>query len=221
MYGKIEIKGNLEVKTGMHIGGSSAFAAIGAVDSPVMRDSLTNLPFIPGSSLKGKLRYLLAEKYNDRRTIIGKHNQDNYRVLRLFGSSENDEEGNPIKSRLYFSDMFLSNDKDLEEQGISVTEVKYENTIDRLTAVANPRQIERVIRGASFDMSIIYNVAEENDITEDLQLVKEAIELLKYDYLGGHGSRGYGRVEIQNLEIIPVVGDFDKEKIDKFKEVFR
>ena len=37
MYGKIRISGNILVKTGMHIGGSGAFAAIGAVDSPIIR----------------------------------------------------------------------------------------------------------------------------------------------------------------------------------------
>ena len=47
MYAKIQITGKLEVVTGMHIGGSSAFAAIGAVDSPVIKDSRENLPMIP------------------------------------------------------------------------------------------------------------------------------------------------------------------------------
>ena len=66
MFVKLEITGKLEILTGMHIGGSSAFAAIGAVDSPVVRDALTNDPIIPGSSLKGKIRALLARQYNDR-----------------------------------------------------------------------------------------------------------------------------------------------------------
>ena len=62
MLAKLEIKGTIELVTGMHIGGSSAFAAIGAVDSPVVRDTLSDLPMIPGSSLKGKIRTLLAKK---------------------------------------------------------------------------------------------------------------------------------------------------------------
>ena len=65
MFSKIEINGIIEVVTGMHIGGSSAFAAIGAVDSPVIRDTLTDMPIIPGSSLKGKMRTLLTKKYSD------------------------------------------------------------------------------------------------------------------------------------------------------------
>ena len=64
MYGKIQITGTIEIMTGIHIGGSSAFAAIGAVDSPVVKDARTNLPIIPGSSLKGKMRTLLAKQYN-------------------------------------------------------------------------------------------------------------------------------------------------------------
>ncbi len=64
MYAKLEITGTLEVLTGMHIGASSAFAAIGAVDLPVIRDTLSDRPMIPGSSLKGKLRTLLALQYN-------------------------------------------------------------------------------------------------------------------------------------------------------------
>ena len=63
MLAKIEISGTLEVVTGLHIGGSSAFSAIGAVDSPVVKDTRTNQPMIPGSSLKGKMRSLLAKRY--------------------------------------------------------------------------------------------------------------------------------------------------------------
>lgn len=59
-YTKIKITGTIEIKTGMHIGGDDSFSAIGAIDSPVVRDPLTRLPIIPGSTLKGKMRSLLA-----------------------------------------------------------------------------------------------------------------------------------------------------------------
>ena len=85
MYGKIRISGNILVKTGMHIGGSGAFAAIGAVDSPIIRDARTNLPMIPGSSLKGKMRSLLAKEFNER---VVEPNEDHERITRLFGSSK-------------------------------------------------------------------------------------------------------------------------------------
>ena len=82
MYGKIQITGKIEVLTGMHIGGSSAFAAIGAVDAPIIRDVSTNLPMIPGSSLKGKMRTLLAREYNE--TINASPDEDDIRLTRLF-----------------------------------------------------------------------------------------------------------------------------------------
>ena len=133
MYAKIQISGDILVKTGMHIGGSGAFAAIGAVDSPVVKDVKTNLPMIPGSSLKGKMRSLLAKEFNEQ---ITEPKGDHERISRLFGSSEK----NKIKrSRLLFSDMVLANEQELREAGLqSMTEVKFENSISRLTAVANP-----------------------------------------------------------------------------------
>lgn len=209
MYGKLEISGKIKIITGIHIGGSKEFSAIGAVDSPVMRDSYTNMPFIPGSSLKGKMRYLLQERYGTEiLDIKATHNDDDAKVLRLFGSSNDKNSGKSQKSRLYFSDSFVSNLKEINERGIkTVTEVKFENTINRFTAVANPRQIERVIRGTEFEFRIIYNIEDENEIEEDFVLIKEGFKLLEYDYLGGHGSRGYGRIKIQDLKLYPVVGD--------------
>lgn len=209
MYGKLEISGKIKIMTGMHIGGSKEFSAIGAVDSPVMRDTYTNMPFIPGSSLKGKMRYLLQERYGEKIVDVKTgHNDDDYRVLRLFGSSNDKSSEKSLKSRLYFSDSFVSNMDEIEKIGLrGVTEVKFENKINRFTAVAEPRQIERVIRGTEFDFSIIYNIEEENEIEEDFALIKEGFKLLEYDYLGGSGSRGYGRIKIIDLSLDPVVGE--------------
>ncbi|MDO5719087.1 MAG: type III-A CRISPR-associated RAMP protein Csm3 [Tissierellia bacterium] len=220
MFGKIEIRGKIKLNTGMHIGGESEFSAIGGIDAPVMRDKLTDLPFIPGSSFKGKMRYLLASKYTDQEIKINaKHNDDDPKVLRLFGASNDGKDNkSPIKSRLYFSDSFISNKDELFDRGIdSITEVKFENTIDRFTAVANPRQIERVIRGVEFDFSIIYNIINK----EDIGLVKEGLELLKYDYIGGNGSRGYGRIDFIDLELNPLVGEMDDELIKELIEIIR
>ena len=88
MYGKILIRCDLEVRTGMHIGGSSAFSAIGAVDSPVVRDPYTGYPIVPGSSLKGKLRTLLARSTCQDIEHMPAFDKDDERILRLFGSSE-------------------------------------------------------------------------------------------------------------------------------------
>ena len=215
MYSKIQITGTLEVVTGMHIGGSSAFAAIGAVDSPVIKDSTSHLPMIPGSSLKGKIRTLLAKAYND--SVVEPEN-DSDNILRLFGSSKK----NNIKpSRIIISDMIMKNEKELRKQDInSMTEVKFENSISRQTAVANPRQIERVIRGAQFDIDFVYEVQDENEAVEDLKLLAEGMKLLQYDYLGGHGSRGYGKVSFTDLDASVVVGELSENIEGQIKEMF-
>lgn len=221
MYSKLEITGKIKVMTGLHIGGSKEFSAIGAVDSPVMRDTYSNMPFIPGSSLKGKLRFLLQEKYGKK--VIDKnitHNDDDIRVKRLFGASNDKNNTKPIKARLYFSDSFISNEDELNKIGIEqITEVKFENTINRFTAIANPRQIERIIRGTEFDLSVVYNADKEDEIEEDIKNLKEAFELLEYDYLGASGSRGYGRVKIENLKLNQVFGDLSDEKVGELKKI--
>lgn len=214
MYAKIQITGKIEVVTGMHIGGSSAFAAIGAVDSPVIKDVRTNHPMIPGSSLKGKMRSLLAKAYNDR--PVGKPDEDDERLTRLFGSAK---KGAVKRSRIIVSDMMLDNAQELRNQGLqSLTEVKFENTIDRITAVANPRQIERVVRGSEFGVDFIYEIYEEEgkeqEITEDFQVLAQGMKLLQYDYLGGNGSRGYGKVKFHDLLAETVVGEVPEEILE-------
>ena len=204
MLAKIQITGKIVVETGMHIGGSTAFAAIGTVDSPVIKDSRTNLPFIPGSSLKGKLRTLLAKDLN---TEVGKPDDDCEEISRLFGNAK---KGKPVPSRLLFSDMLLANEKDLRDAGLqSLTEIKFENTINRATAVANPRQIERVIRGSEFDLDIIYNVEKETEVIDDFKTLALVMKLLQYDYLGGNGSRGYGKIVFKDLQAKTVIGELD------------
>lgn len=200
MYSKILIEGTIEVVTGMHIGGSDAFSAIGAVDRPVIKDGRTQEPIIPGSSLKGKLRTLLARSISQN-ILLPEANEDAYIIRRLFGSSNVAKgEENLMRARLIFSDCYLSNKKELEQAG-GMTEVKFENSIDRRTAVANPRQIERVVRGAKFGMRIVYDVHDERDLIEDFNYLGQAFALLQMDYLGGHGTRGSGRVKITNLTV--------------------
>ena len=207
MYGKIQITGIIELVTGMHIGGASAFAAIGAVDSPIVKDIRTNLPMIPGSSFKGKLRTLLAKEFNSE--LAGKPDDDCEELLRIFGSAKKD---NVKGSRVLISDMVMINSDDLRKQGIqSITEVKFENTINRLTAVANPRQIERAIRGSEFELDIMYEVSEVDEIVEDFKIISEGFKLLQYDYLGGNGSRGYGKIKFKDLVAEAVIGNIPEE----------
>ena len=215
MYGKILIRCDLIVCTGMHIGGSSAFSAIGAVDSPVVRDPYTGLPIVPGSSLKGKLRTLLARSLCQDIENMPDLSADDARILRLFGSAE------PVRrSRLQFADAFLTNAEALSSKGVRVTEVKTENTISRANAQATPRQIERVIAGAVFGVSIVYDVTDPAQVEEDLALLAKGMKLLQLDYLGGHGSRGSGRVSFTNFRLTGVACDADTASLTGlFEEV--
>lgn len=212
MFSKIQITGTIEVVTGMHIGGSEAFAAIGAIDSPVIIDPLSRKPIIPGSSLKGKIRALLAKAYNP--TVVN-HNDDSEKISRLFGSSANVDK--PITSRLIFSDMILDNYDELRSKGLdSITEVKFENTINRKTSVANPRQIERVIRGSKFKLNIIYDLLEDyqDQALDDIKILVEGMKLLQYDYLGGGGTRGNGKIKFSNVTSDTVIGELPQELED-------
>lgn len=218
MYSKIEVCGFIKIETGLHIGGSDQFSAIGSVDKPVFRDALTNLPMIPGSSIKGKMRSLLAKAMNST-SIVQSPDDDSELLLRLFGSAK---KGHVKRSRLIFSDCRLSNLKELRSFGVeSPTEVKFENSINRITAVANPRQIERMIRGSRFDFNFIYDVENEMEVEEDFQVITEGIRMLQYDYLGGHGSRGYGRITFENLDASVVVGEVSDGKLTQIREKLR
>ena len=211
MYTKILIRFDLEVKTGMHIGGSSSFSAIGAVDSPVIRDALTGRPVVPGSSLKGKLRTLLARSFAQDIGKMPDFRDDHPVILRMFGSTY-------ARSRLQFADAFVSNAEKMKAVGL--TEVKSENVIKRLTAEAMPRQIERVNPGTVFAETIVYDACDEQQMKEDLVLLAKGMKLLQMDYLGGHGSRGSGRVSLNNFSISAFGGEVDCDGLKKlFDEV--
>lgn len=213
MTGKILIKCDLVVRTGLHIGGSSSFSAIGTVDSPVIRDPFTGLSIVPGSSLKGKLRTLLARRSCVNGETLPDFSADGEVLLRMFGSSE------PVRfARLQFADAFLLNYDQLK--GVGVTEVKSENTINRLTSKANPRQIERVVAGSRFGVNIVYNLSDPKEMEEDLSLLSKAMKLLQLDYLGGHGSRGNGRVSFQNFQVIPYPETLNVD-LDGIRQTFK
>ena len=213
MYGKILIQCKLIVCTGMHIGDSSAFSAIGAVDSQVVREALTGLPIVPGSSLKGKLRTLLARSISGDILNMPKHDDDDESIRRLFGSAS------PVRAaRLQFSDCFIANAQEMRRVGI--TEVKAENSINRADGVANPRFIERVSRGTAFDVNIVYDIADEAQVRDDLALLARGMKLLQLDYLGGHGTRGSGRVTMRDFRITPFEAELDAAELEAlFHEV--
>ena len=214
MKGKLRIDAILEVITGLHIGGSSAFSPIGAVDSPVALDARTGRPIVPGSSLKGKMRTLLAAHVTPGR--LSAPNDDPDEIKRLFGASAPEI----IKSRLQFADAFVVNADELS--GVGLREVKFENGISRMTGEATPRQIERVISGVKFGVVIMYDFPEEDSETaEDMTNLAAAMRLLQIDYLGGHGTRGSGRVSFKNIRLTGVESDISKDETSKLQELFK
>lgn len=133
---KIRLSGTIELASGLHIGGSTAFAAIGAIDSPVIKDPLTNLPIIPGSSLKGKSAVFWQKRITtDRSRALMKMFHGSHVCSELHQESNDGKQ--IIRGRLIFRDALLSNKEDLRQKGLrTYTEAKFENTINRYSAVA-------------------------------------------------------------------------------------
>lgn len=201
LRGKLMITGKVKLVTGLHIGAAQDFAPIGAVDRLFVRDPLTKEPVIPGSSLKGKLRTLLA-KAEATGYVLNKIDDDSELIKRLFGSAGKDT---ARPSRLQFYDLRMTDESVEKFSSLDldtyIGEVKFENTISRLTAVATPRQIERVPSGAEFGFKLVYNIEREGELKEDIQALGTALQLLENDYLGGHGSRGYGKIAFEDLAV--------------------
>lgn len=192
---KIIYTGTITLKTGLHIGGTNAALNIGGPDKFVVRNPLSNMPYIPGSSLKGKLRSL-TEIYNGETDNGKPTNNANSKSGALFGVSGNSENSRP--SRLIVRDAELIDNADMfANTDLPYTETKTEVAIDRITAKANPRTFERVPAGAQFKLNMILNIFEGENETELKSTLKQAINLLHDDYLGGHGSRGYGQILIK------------------------
>ncbi len=195
---KIKLETTIKLLTGLHIGGSNDNVEIGGIDRPVIKLSTRgNEPYIPGSSLKGKLRCLLEQTYS-----ISKHGgegKDNGMVKNLFGYTEGSQNARP--SRLIVRDAMLTEQavemlRNSENLDMPYTENKFENTIDRIKGTAgNPRQIERVPASAEFCAEFVINVWDEDNEQDLIAIFKKGIRLLENDYLGGSGSRGYGQIK--------------------------
>jgi CRISPR-associated protein Csm3 len=208
-----EIKGTIEVITGLHIGGSTNIIEIGGKDNPVIKHPLTKEPYIPGSSLKGKMRSLMewrkglvesTDKHSRNYGQVHICNKPDCPVCVIFGSTAEKREAGP--TRLIVRDAKLSSRYVKEQKKrnpsweiIDTTEEKYENTINRITARANPRNFERVIAGVQFDFEMIYRIFDFTQ-EQDEAFFNEVIEILKVlenDTLGGAGSRGCGQVKFK------------------------
>jgi len=225
LLGKVKAGFDIKVVTGMRIGGSQGGLKIGGVDLNVITDPLGR-PYIPGSSLKGKLRALLERKESVRFSDRGTHScgrADEYSrcaVCRIFGTLGADEA--ITLTRLTARDAFLfeaSLTEDMRDNmDLQYTEVKYETAIDRLRGTAlrgSLRQIERVPAGAVFGPGeVVFNVFEQSD-KDLLKQVFVAMELLEDDYLGGMGSRGYGKVKFENVKVWwNTAADYEAGKVD-------
>lgn len=205
---KIIIKGRILVKTGLHIGGSNNSLSIGGMDNAVIRNPINNQPYIPGSSLKGKMRSLLELAYGyimnrnmGNVKFVGDDNPEHI-TTKLFGSARNDGRQRP--SKLIVRDGNLLNPEKLAKTELLFTEGKTEVVIDRITSAAVPRQLERVPAGAEFSLDLVLNIIEEDGIdfeNELIQNVFKSLQMVQDDYLGGSGSRGSGQVEfiIENV----------------------
>lgn len=224
LKGRVLIRFDVVAKTGLHIGGTESGIEIGGVDKTVIRDPLTNRPYIPGSSLRGKMRSLL-EKYKGLKQnqrigqgyihSCGADKSDSLEtylacdVCTTFGVPGERDFATP--TRLIVRDVFMDEQsaKQLEEAGTDLpyTEVKTEVSIDRVTSAANPRQMERVPAGTRFSgAELVYSVYEgagceaKKDV-ERLKVIVEGLQLLLDDYLGGLGSRGSGKVQVENIRV--------------------
>jgi len=194
---KIKIETTITLITGLHIGGNKDNVEIGGIDLPVIKLALKkNQPYIPGSSLKGKMRCLLEQA--EGAPEVGK----NLCVNKLFGiNKEKDPEGKNRPSKLIVRDSMLTKDSEValekcDSLDMPFTESKWENTIKRVEGVAeHPRQTERVPAGAVFNAEFIINIWDDDNEQELLALFEKGIRLLENDYLGGSGSRGYGQIK--------------------------
>lgn len=270
LNGKFILKSQIEVKTGLHIGGGGENLDIGGLDKPVIRDPLTQYPYLPGSSIKGKLRSIterLLKKPLNRTGGSGTYRYESddledgiteidglmipyegaltCQISRLFGSTggtkfwmpvavaqkaglyvppkpdKPDEtpkktikgqtyvqinRGRNCPARLIVRDSHLSPQSAEQlkkvDTGLFMTEWKFENGIDRVTAAANPRQFERVPAGSIFEFELVYTVENPEQAIEDLKNIAIALAILEDDALGGHGSRGYGKVEFKKFNFL-------------------
>ncbi len=222
-----EIKGKIILRSGLHIGAGDTEMRIGGTDNPVIKHPNTLEPYIPGSSLKGKVRSLLEMKSGlmaltrgeplkarDVTGLKGEQLEECKKILKIFGASGADaEEITELgPTRVSFADCPLNSTwrEKARKERWSLTEVKSENSINRIKGTAeNPRFTERVPADAEFDFSVCLKLLspQEDDLLNYLLL---GLKLLELDALGGSGSRGYGKIEFH----------FDDKGIDQnFKDL--
>jgi CRISPR-associated protein Csm3 len=203
--------GTLTCLTGLRIGGSKESIEIGGLENTIIRHPITDLPYIPGSSIKGKMRSLLELQYG----IVENNGEPSksltHKVCRVFGPHKFDPNDravsinqHPGPTRILVRDAELTKESKtwLErgnvDKGMYFTEIKTENLVNRKTGTAeHPRTQERVPAGTAFKIEIAVRIFEGDNEEEILGLIKEGLDLLQQDYLGSSGSRGYGKVKLE------------------------
>lgn len=235
LLGKLKITGEIVVKTGLAIGGNKSGIDIGAMDNPVIKTP-DGVPFIPGSSLKGKLRALLDKVEGSRdetkdpklANIDTKDNnskktdvdlQENIKkrcqhIAAVFGVSADNARQQKGEALLKVRDAYLKP----KDNKAPYTEEKMENSINRVTGVANPRPLERVVPGTVFDMSLCLDVYNKKQTKKHLKMLELAFLLLQEDYLGGGGTRGNGQVALENIQLDYLEINENLELLKKPKE---
>lgn len=230
LYGRIFIRGYIQAETGLHIGGAQTGLEIGGVDNLVIRNPWDNRPYIPGSSIRGKMRslwekrngasqnqkigenvyvHICQRKKDERNNPIESVEElteryNNCPVCPIYGVLP--DEGIPAPTRLIVRDVLMWEEsaKHLLEKAktdLLYTEVKWEAAIDRVTSAATPRQMERVPAGTIFsDLEMVFSVYDPGDLAR-FPNVLESMLLLEDDYLGGLGSRGSGQISFRNITI--------------------
>lgn len=210
---KILIEGTVQAVTGLLIGGSNTAMAIGGPDKVVIRNPVSNQPYIPGSSLKGKMRSLLEISYgyigNTRMGKVenGPDNTPGRITSLLFGTANNDTE-KQRPSRIIVRDGDLLNPEKLTNTDLPFTEAKTEVVIDRITSAAMPRTFERVPAGAEFRLDIVLNIFEGEKEAELIEHTFRGLQMVQDDYLGGSGSRGSGQVKFRIEKVTERSSDF-------------
>lgn len=227
LEGKVFITGEIVALTGLHIGGSKSSMDIGGLDLNVIKTP-EGEPYIPGSSLKGKLRSLLArvagtiaitQKDADKIEKDAPSDENNAKHISEIFGLPGDETTEPkdedkTKKKEYKNSRLIVRDADLltddfgkgkkfgeNSMEFQYSDIKWENTINRKTGTAeHPRQLERVPAGARFKLDMVYDVFDDKKEDEHLGRILEAMRILQGDYLGGQGSRGYGKIEFKEVE---------------------
>lgn len=202
LISKTIIRTQMTLLSGLHIGDSKETTEIGGIDSPVVRRKDNREPYIPGSSLKGKIRCLLEQI--DGASKVG----NSEKVNKVFGIASKEK---TISSRVIFRDSYFAKEdvdyadsnifrilKEGEFTDMPFTEMKVENTIDRISGKASDggiRNIERIPAGVKFNIEVLINNFEDENVGSK-ELLIEGFRALNNDYLGGSGTRGYGHVKI-------------------------